>query len=104
MMLKLCTSIVKKELKSVRREGATYLYIQQLGATFYRTLLDVVEEFQRVFPTTPASSACLVVWANSELTHFMSHVIKQIFVPQSSITTVAECVTSIRNQNSQVGI
>ncbi|KAK6617456.1 hypothetical protein RUM43_014465 [Polyplax serrata] len=73
LMLRLCTSIMKKELKCVKREGATVLYIQQLGTIFYHTLLDVVEEFRRVFPPLPACSAALVVWTNSELTHFMAH-------------------------------
>lgn len=93
---------MKKELKCVKREGATVLYIQQLGTIFYHTLLDVVEEFRRVFPPLPACSAALVVWTNSELTHFMAHVIKQIFVPQSSITTISECVSLLRGQNCQV--
>lgn len=101
-MLKLCTSIMKKELKCVKREGATVLYVKQFGNIFYCTLLNIAKEFRRVFPNSPACNAALVVWTNYELTHFMAHVIKQIFVPQSSITTISECVASLRSQNLQV--
>jgi len=47
-------------------------------------------------------SAAFVVWAGSELTHLTSHLIKQVFMPQSSITMLAECVTCVRNQCDQV--
>ena len=103
-MLKLCTSIMKKELKCVKREGATILYIRQLGTIFYQTLLDVVEEFRKIFPESSACLASLVIWSNSELTHFMSHVIKQIFVPQSGLSIISECVSCLREKNSQVYI
>ncbi|EEB12116.1 exocyst complex component, putative [Pediculus humanus corporis] len=101
-MLKLCTSIMKKELKCVKREGATILYIRQLGTIFYQTLLDVVEEFRKIFPESSACLASLVIWSNSELTHFMSHVIKQIFVPQSGLSIISECVSCLREKNSQL--
>jgi hypothetical protein len=47
-------------------------------------------------------SAAFVVWAGSELTHLTSHLIKQVFMPQSSITMLAECVTCVRKQCDQV--
>jgi len=46
--------------------------------------------------------AAFVVWAGSELTHLTSHLIKQVFMPQSSITMLAECVTCVRSQCDQV--
>lgn len=101
-MLKLCTCIMKNELRCVKREGATVLYVKQLGNLFYSTLLNIAKEFRRVFPNSPACCSALVVWINSQLTHFISHVIKQVFVPQSSITTVSECVSCLRQQNAQV--
>lgn len=101
-MLKLCTSIMKKELKCVKREGATFLYIKQVTDIFYRTLLSIIKEFRKVFPSSSACSAALIVWTNNQLTHFMSHVIKQVFVPQSSITVISECISFLRAQNAQV--
>jgi hypothetical protein len=47
-------------------------------------------------------SAAFVMWTSSELTHLTSHLIKQVFMPQSSITMLAECVTCVRNQCDQV--
>ena len=46
--------------------------------------------------------AAFVVWAGAELTSFASHIVKQVFVPQSPISTLAECVSTIRNQCEQV--
>ncbi|KAL0277788.1 UNVERIFIED_CONTAM: hypothetical protein PYX00_004953 [Menopon gallinae] len=102
LMLKLCTSIMKKELKCVKREGATFLYIKQVADIFYRTLLSIIKEFRKVFPSSSACNAALIVWTNNQLTHFMSHVIKQVFVPQSSITVISECVSLLRLQNAQL--
>lgn len=40
-MLELCTSIVKKELKSVKREGSCVVYVTRLGNQLYSTVLEV---------------------------------------------------------------
>lgn len=43
-----------------------------------------------------------VVWASTELGLFTSHFIKHVFVPQTSISTVTECVMLVRLQCEKV--
>ncbi|XP_068084288.1 exocyst complex component 8 [Anabrus simplex] len=102
LFLKLCTSILKIQLKRVKREGATVLYVRQLGGIFFSNLTDMAREFLRAFPNSPSCASAFVVWAGAEMTHLTSHLIKQVFMPQSSITTLAECVTCIRSQCDQL--
>ncbi|GLH13582.1 Exocyst complex component 8 [Gryllus bimaculatus] len=102
LFLKLCTSILKVQLKRVKREGATVLYVRQLGGIFFSNLTDMAREFLRAFPNSPSCASAFVGWAGSELTHLTSHLIKQVFMPQSSISTLAECVTCVRDQCDQL--
>lgn len=102
LFLKLCSSILKAQLKHVKREGATVLYVRQLGGIFFTNLADMAREFLRAFPNSPSCASAFVVWASSELTLFTSHLIKQVFMPQSAITSLAESVTCIRGQCDQL--
>lgn len=43
-----------------------------------------------------------VVWASTELTVFTTHFIKQVFMPQTSLSTIAECVVLVRTQCERV--
>ncbi|PSN36893.1 hypothetical protein C0J52_11426 [Blattella germanica] len=102
LFLKLCSCILKTQLKRVKREGATVLYVRQVGGIFFSNLTDMAREFLRAFPNSPSCASAFVVWAGSELTHLTSHLIKQVFMPQSSITMLAECVTCVRSQCDQL--
>ncbi|XP_063224214.1 exocyst complex component 8 [Bacillus rossius redtenbacheri] len=102
LFLKLCSSILKMQLKRVKREGATALYVRQLGGIFFSNLTDMAREFLRAFPGSPQCASAFVVWAGAELTLLASHLVKQVFVPQVSLTTLAECITSVRNQCDQL--
>nr|CAD7420394.1 unnamed protein product [Timema poppensis] len=57
LFLKLCSSILKAQLKRVKREGATVLYIRQLGGIFFSNLTDMAREFLRAFPSSPSCSS-----------------------------------------------
>uniref|UniRef100_A0A1B6FB48 Exocyst complex component 8 n=1 Tax=Cuerna arida TaxID=1464854 RepID=A0A1B6FB48_9HEMI len=103
LFLQLCTSILKAQLKRVKREGATVTYVKRLGGIFFSNLADMTREFYgRAFPNSPSSASVFVVWASQELSHFTSHLIKQIFMPQASITSLAECVQTVRSQCEQL--
>ncbi|KAJ9594195.1 hypothetical protein L9F63_014355, partial [Diploptera punctata] len=102
LFLKLCSCILKTQLKRVKREGATVLYVRQMGGIFFSNLTDMAREFLRAFPHSPSCASAFVVWAGSELTHLTSHIVKQVFMPQSSITMLAECVTCVRSQCDQI--
>jgi hypothetical protein len=103
LFLQLCTSILKAQLKRVKREGATITYVRRLGGIFFTNLTDMTREFYgRAFPNSPALASVFIVWASQELSHFTSHLIKQLFMPQASLTSLADCVTSVRSQCQQV--
>ncbi|KAJ1524811.1 hypothetical protein ONE63_009682 [Megalurothrips usitatus] len=102
LFLKLCSSILKTQLRRVKREGATVVYVKHLGGIFFSNMMDMAGEFLRAFPNSPSCASALVVWAGSELTHLTSHLVKQVFMPQSPISTLSECVVSIRGQCDQL--
>jgi hypothetical protein len=43
-----------------------------------------------------------VVWASNELSLFTTHFIKQVFMPQTSLSTLTECVVLVRSQCERV--
>lgn len=102
LFLKLCSSILKAQLRRVKREGATVVYVKHLGGIFFSNMMDMASEFLRAFPNSPSCASALVVWAGSELTHLTSHLVKQVFMPQSPISTLSECVVTIRTQCDQL--
>jgi len=54
LFLKLCSCILKTQLKRVKREGATVLYMRQIGGIFFSNLTDMTREFLRAFlPHSP---------------------------------------------------
>lgn len=58
MFLRLCTSILKTQLKRVKREGATVVYVKRLGGIFFSNLADMTREFHiRAFPNSPAAAS-----------------------------------------------
>ena len=102
LFLKLCSSILKTQLRRVKREGATVVYVRLLGGIFFSNMMDMASEFLRAFPNSPSCASALVVWAGLELTHLTSHLVKQVFMPQSPVSTLSECVVSIRSQCDQL--
>lgn len=43
-----------------------------------------------------------IVWASNELNIFTTHFIKQVFISQTSLTTVTECVMLAKSQCDRV--
>lgn len=44
------------------------------------------------------------MWASSELSLFTTHFIKQVFVPQTPMSSITECVALVRFQCERVSI
>ncbi|KAL1130922.1 hypothetical protein AAG570_012163, partial [Ranatra chinensis] len=103
LYLKLCTSVLKAQMKRVKREGATVAYVRRLGNVFFTNLAAITTEFQlRAFPNFPSCSSAFVVWSSMEVSHFTTHLIKQIFMPKTSLHTLAESIDVIRKQCEQL--
>nr|CAI5822840.1 unnamed protein product [Callosobruchus analis] len=98
LFLKLCSSMLKTQCKRVKREGSITVYIRHLSSVVFTNLSHMSEEFLRAFTESPACSSAYVVWASTELSHFTSHFIKQVFMPQTPLSVIAECVVLVRTQ------
>lgn len=80
------------------------MYVRYLSSVVFTNMCHMSEEFLRAFPNSPACSSAYVVWASSELNLFTTHLIKQVFMAQTSLSTLAECVTLVREQSERVKI
>ncbi|KAI4465410.1 exocyst complex component 8 [Holotrichia oblita] len=98
LFLKLCSSMLKIQCKRVKREGSTSTYVRHLSSVVFTNMCHMTEEFLRAFPDSPSCASAYVVWASHELNLFTSHFIKQAFVPQTSLSTLTECIILVRSQ------
>ncbi|KAJ3653241.1 hypothetical protein Zmor_012503 [Zophobas morio] len=98
LFLKLCSSILKTQCKRVKRECSTAMYVRHLSSVVFTNMCHMTEEFLRAFPSSSSCSSAYVVWASNELSLFTSHFIKQVFMPQTSLSTLTECVVLVRSQ------
>ncbi|XP_033223008.1 exocyst complex component 8 [Belonocnema kinseyi] len=107
LYLKLCSAALKARLKRVKREGATVPYIKQLSAIAFSNIVDTSREFLKIFPDYTNCTSALLVWCSQEIKHLTSHLIKQMFIPQVTISTLVECIVAVRShcdQLSQLGM
>uniref|UniRef100_A0A0A9YHQ1 Exocyst complex component 8 n=1 Tax=Lygus hesperus TaxID=30085 RepID=A0A0A9YHQ1_LYGHE len=103
LYLKVCSNVLKAQTKRVKREGTTLAYVKRISEVFFSSLAGITGEFQyRAFPSQPSCSSAFVVWASMEVSHFMSHFVKQVFVPQTSLNTLAESVQIVRKAAQQM--
>ncbi|CAH1133128.1 unnamed protein product [Ceutorhynchus assimilis] len=99
LFLKLCSSMLKIQCKRVKREGSTSTYVRHLSSVVFTNMCHMSEEFLRAFPDSCANCAsAYVVWASGELSLFTTHFAKQVFMPQTSLSTITECVVLVRSQ------
>ncbi|KAK5645988.1 hypothetical protein RI129_004452 [Pyrocoelia pectoralis] len=98
LFLKLCSSMMRTQCKRVKREGSATVYIQHLSSVVFTNMCHMTEEFLRAFPNSPSCSSAFIVWASKELNIFTTHFIKQVFITQTSLTTLTECVVLARSQ------
>lgn len=98
LFLKLCSSMLKTQCKRVKREGSTTTYVRNLSSVVFTNMCHMSEEFLRAFPDTSDCASAYVVWASGELSLFTTHFAKQVFMPQTSLSTITECVVLVRSQ------
>lgn len=95
-------AILKAGLKRLRLEGKTVLYVRQLCSIFFHNLLETGREFNKAFPINRSCTSAFVVWAHSEVTNFASMFSRHVFTTQSSLTTVAECISQADHHCQQM--
>ncbi|XP_017888870.1 exocyst complex component 8 isoform X2 [Ceratina calcarata] len=107
LYLRLCSAMLKARLKRIKREGATVPYVKQLSAIAFSNIVEVTKEFLSIFPQSTNCTSGLVVWCSQEVKHLTTHLTKQLFTPQVSLSTLVECIVSVRthcDQLTQLGL
>ncbi|XP_068216023.1 exocyst complex component 8 [Palaemon carinicauda] len=95
-------AILKAGLKRLRLEGKTVLYVRQLCSIFFHNLLETGREFNKAFPANRSCTSAFVVWAHGEVNNFASMFSRHVFTTQSSLTTVAECISQADHHCQQL--
>lgn len=98
LFLKLCSSMLRIQCKRVKREGSTTTYVRHLSSVVFTNMCHMSEEFIRAFPDSSDCASAYVVWASGELSIFTTHFAKQVFMPQTGLSTITECVVLVRLQ------
>ncbi|XP_076683569.1 exocyst complex component Exo84 [Andrena cerasifolii] len=102
LYLRLCSAVLKARLKRVKREGPIAPYVKQLSAIAFSNIVEIAKEFLKIFPQSTNCTSGLVVWCSQEVKHLTTHLTKQLFVPQVSLSTLVECIVSVRSHCDQL--
>ncbi|XP_076276534.1 exocyst complex component Exo84 [Lasioglossum baleicum] len=107
LYLRLCTAVLRARLKRVKREGNIAPYAKQLSAIAFSNIVEIAKEFRKLFLQSTNCTSGLVVWCSQEVKHLTTHLIKQLFVPKVLLSTLVECIVSVRchcDQLTQLGM
>eukprot|EP00123_Amoebidium_parasiticum_P000760 comp11662_c0_seq1/m.6177 comp11662_c0_seq1/g.6177 ORF comp11662_c0_seq1/g.6177 comp11662_c0_seq1/m.6177 type:complete len:683 (-) comp11662_c0_seq1:103-2151(-) len=94
MFLKNRSDALKRDIKRVKVEGATEMYISKLSRMVFANLRNVMDEFLASFADIEDRSA-FVVWAVKEVQHFVQIFIRQVF-HGTDLTVVTESLDAAR--------
>ncbi|XP_022793025.1 exocyst complex component 8-like [Stylophora pistillata] len=89
---------IKHTIRQLKIEGATSLYITKLSTAFFSCIIETGKEFEQVFSANRGFSSAFVVWANSELKHFVSRFSNQVFRREMGLAATGVCVSMARHQ------
>ncbi|KAK6175574.1 hypothetical protein SNE40_014007 [Patella caerulea] len=92
LFLKNRTALIKYNIRQLKFEGATTLYVRCLCGVFFTSLADTAKEFLKAFPDHNGCFSAFVVWSKHELKAFIGTFCRQVFESKSSLTTIADCV------------
>lgn len=98
LFLKNRSAIIKYNIRQLKFEGATSLYISCLCNVFVPSLSETGREFLKAFPDHYGCFSAFIVWTKQELENFVKIFKRHVFDSKSSMATVAECV-SIATKN-----
>ncbi|XP_046562976.1 LOW QUALITY PROTEIN: exocyst complex component 8-like [Haliotis rubra] len=97
LFLKNRSAIIKYNIRQLKFEGATALYIRCLCGVFFTSLSETAREFMKAFPNHYGCFSAFVVWSKQELEAFVATFCRQVFESKSSLTTITECVQMSKN-------
>ena len=87
--------IIQRDLKDVKTEGTVTLYVANYAHTFFTGLHNAALEFERAFGNNDGTYSSFIVWCNSQIRDFHKRASPEIFKPECSLSTVAECMSAI---------
>lgn len=96
LFLKNRSAIIKYNIRQLKFEGATSLYIRRLCGVFFPSLMETGREFLKAFQEHYGCMSAFVVWAQNELHSFVETFRRQVFGGKSNLTVMADCVCIVR--------
>nr|XP_022342555.1 exocyst complex component 8-like isoform X2 [Crassostrea virginica] len=90
------SAIIKYNIRQLKFEGATSLYIRRLCGVFFPSLMETGREFVKAFQDHYGCMSAFVVWSQSELQSFVETFRRQVFGGKSNLTVMADCVCIVR--------
>jgi hypothetical protein len=92
---------LRRDLRKLKMEGSTEMYVFKLARWFYGALRGVCTEFQELF--APRWLVVCVAWARTEVEHFAGVVARQVLRAASTgFAAVAECVHAMDEACAQL--
>ncbi|XP_041378442.1 exocyst complex component 8-like [Gigantopelta aegis] len=104
LFLKNRSAIIRYNIRQLKFEGATALYIRCLCGVFFTSLSETAQEFLKAFPEHYGCYSAFVVWSKHELQAFVATFCRQVFESKSSLTTIAECVQMAKQHCEELSI
>ncbi|XP_074626269.1 exocyst complex component 8-like [Acropora palmata] len=89
---------IKYSLRQLKIEGATRLYVSKLSTAFFSSIIETGKEFDQVFSSSRDFSSAFVVWANSELKHFVTRFSCQVFRGEMGLAAIGVCLSMAKQQ------
>ena len=107
LFLKNRGSIVRYNMRQLKIEGNTALYVKRLCEVFFTSLKETGVEFIKAFPEHFGCFSTFVVWTKAELLYFVNMFGSQIFVNKTNFSIVSDCVYEARtccDQLNEIGL
>ncbi|KAF6024814.1 EXOC8 [Bugula neritina] len=97
--------VIRYNMRQLKIEGATSLYIRRLCEVFFDTLKETCKEFYKAFPQQfYGCFSGVIVWAREELESFVEVYKRQVFGSKSGISAIADCVYIARTSCTKVSV
>lgn len=62
LFLKVCSNLLKSQLKYVKRDGAMSTFVKKYSMVFFGTTIEITHEFlYKAFPNSPACSSGTII-------------------------------------------
>nr|CAG4643760.1 EOG090X021B [Lepidurus arcticus] len=98
LFLRQRSAVLKHQTRQLKTEGATGLYVTRMASLFFPFIAETGREVLRAFPDNSTCISAFIVWARQEVHKFCSNFRKHVFTPQTTLSTIAECMAFVRLQ------